>query len=435
MNSNDPIALFRFSVIGSLISQTLRQGDLKQELEKLAQRTWAIPNSHRTQLSAKTIEGWYYLYLKQGLEGLVPKPRLDKGASKLSPSLQQQIILAKKENLKRSVRQLVRLMEERGEVPKGSLSRSTVHRLLQQHGLSAVRGGESEPQEYRAFEAEFAGDIWYSDAMHGPKVMHEGRLRKVYLISLMDDASRLVPHGAFCLGETALDVEGVLKQAVLKRGLPKKLVIDNGAAYRADSLKGICARLGIALIHCRPYAPQGKGKLERWHRTVRAQFLSELRLESMTLPQLNSLWWAWLEQHYHTAQHSALNDSPILRYQRDLSRIRPLGEKATQLDDIFYYRVERKVRRDGAVSYEGVRYEVDYALSGKTVTLVVDPHTQTVKRVVDADGNPISSATLEDKLANTHRRRQRKSEAVAENHSSGPSPVDLAAQRHYGGES
>ncbi|QEP41817.1 hypothetical protein D5085_00835 [Ectothiorhodospiraceae bacterium BW-2] len=91
MNSNDPIALFRFSVIGSLISQTLRQGDLKQELEKLAQRTWAIPNSHRTQLSAKTIEGWYYLYLKQGLEGLVPKPRLDKGASKLSPSLSVKI--------------------------------------------------------------------------------------------------------------------------------------------------------------------------------------------------------------------------------------------------------------------------------------------------------------------------------------------------------
>jgi len=122
MNSNDPITLFRFSIIGSLITQELQQGELKRELDKLAQRTWFIPNSRRTRLSAKTIEGWYYRYQKQGLEGLAPKPRLDKGVSKLAPLLQQQIIAAKRENLKRSVRQLVRLMEERGSVLKGSLS-------------------------------------------------------------------------------------------------------------------------------------------------------------------------------------------------------------------------------------------------------------------------------------------------------------------------
>ena len=104
-----------------------------------------------------------------------------------------------------------------------------------------------------------AGDIWYGDVMHGPKVAVKGRMQKVYLASLMDDASRLIAHSAFCPGETALDIEGVLKQAVLKRGLPKKLVIDNGAAYRAASLQGICARLEIRLIYCRPYAPQGKG--------------------------------------------------------------------------------------------------------------------------------------------------------------------------------
>ena len=132
------------------------------------------------------------------------------------------------------------------------------------------------PEEKRSFVAEHAGAIWYGDVMHGPTVLVGGQWRKTYLVSLFDDASRLVAHSAFCLGETALDIEGVLKQAVLKRGVPSKLVVDNGSAYRAHTLQGICARLGIHLIHCRPYAPKGKGKLERWHRTFRDQFLSEL---------------------------------------------------------------------------------------------------------------------------------------------------------------
>jgi len=105
--------------------------------------------------------------------------------------------------------------------------------------------------------------------MHGPRVLVHGRSRKTYLVSLLDDASRLIVHSAFCLAETALEIEGVLKQGVLKRGLCDKLIVDNGSAYRSGSLQGICARLSISLIYCRPYAPEGKGKLERWHRTLR----------------------------------------------------------------------------------------------------------------------------------------------------------------------
>ncbi len=437
MISNDPVALFRFSVIGALVNAQLKQGELKRTLAELSERPYTLPHSRRTTLSAKTIEGWYYTYLKEGLDGLSSKPRIDKGRSKLNLELQDEILNAKRENPSRSIRQLVRLMEERGKVPKGSLSRSAVHRLLQSQGISVMRGDDSEPKEHRAFEAQYAGEIWYGDAMHGPKIMHQGRLRKVYLISLMDDASRLVPHSAFCLGETALDVEGVLKQAVLKRGLPKKLIIDNGAAYRALSLQGICARLGIALIYCRPYAPEGKGKLERWHRTVRAQFLSEINPPSLTLERLNSLWWAWLEQHYHTAEHSALGSPPIVRYQQDLSRIRPLGEKAAQLDNLFYHRIERKVRKDGAISYGGERFEVDYRLSGKAVSLVIDPHHQSIVDVVDKEGNSLGKAIKQDVIGNSRRRRVQKSEPEGSDNTSistGPSPVDIAVKKHYGEE-
>ena len=238
---------------------------------------------------------------------------------------------------------------------------------MQAHGLSRPSGAPSEPEEHRAYVAEHAGDIWYGDVMHGPRVPMDGGLRKAYLVSLMDDASRLIVHSAFRPGETALDIEAVLKQAVLKRGLPVKLVIDNGPAYRAKTLQGICARLGIHLVYCRPYHPEGKGKLERWHRTFRNQFLSELDVTRIgDLEDLNARLWAWLETVYHRTAHSGLDgQTPLARYQQDLARIRTLGALAARLDALFHHRVTRLVRNDGTVSYQGTRFEVPYELSGQ----------------------------------------------------------------------
>ena len=435
-----PIALFRLSVLGSLTTAQLQRGELKQELERLAARHYDIPNSRRTQISSKTIEGWYYRYQRDGVDGLSPKVREDKGVSKLSGEVQEALVTAKQENPKRSIRQLVKLMEDRGVVPKKSLSRSAVHRLLLHHGISQQRSNDEAPVERRSFEARYAGDLWYGDVMHGPRVVVSGVLRKSYLVSLMDDASRLVPHSAFCLSETALEIEGVLKQALLKRGVPRRLVVDNGSAYRAESLQGICARLPIELIYCKPYNPEGKAKLERWHRTVRGQFLSELPLQKenkpLSLQQLNSYWWGWLEQHYHTTEHSTLGCAPIVRYQQDLDRIRGLEERISQIDTLFYHHIERKVRKDGSISYEGVRYEVDYLLSGQIVTVVVDPHRQLPIEVLDQQGESLSKVVLQDKQANIHRHRQQKGQIdlPIEQQPSGPTPVDLACQRHYGEE-
>ncbi len=433
MKEPHPVAIFRMSVLGSLISSHWHQGELKQEFTRLSERKYAIPGSKQQQVSAKTIERWYYVYQHGGLDALAPAPRSDKGVSKLLPEVQEAIVAAKKENLKRSIRQLVKLMENEGVVAKKTLSRSAVHRLLKRHGLSRPTGGASEIPEHRSFNTEFAGDIWYGDVMHGPKVLVQHRWRKVYLVSLMDDASRLITHSAFCLGETALDIEGVLKQAVLKRGRPKKLVVDNGAAYRAGSLQGICARLGIALIYCRPYAPESKGKLERWHRTLRAQFLTEVDCTQLTLEQLNAKLWAWVERHYHCNEHSGLNgQTPIIRYQQDLDRIRPLGLLATKLDELFYHQQERKVRKDGSVGYKGERFEVAYRLTGQTVNIVVNPHTEEVIKVIDEQGEMISKATPQDTLANSHRQRAKPPKTVyVSNTDKGPNPVEQACQRHY----
>jgi transposase InsO family protein len=143
-------------------------------------------------------------------------------------------------------------------------------------------------------------DAWPAD------LPREGHAQELPRLDVRD-APRLLAHSAFCLGETALEIEGVLKQALLRRGVPLKIVVDNGPAYRAQTLQSLCARLGIHLVFCRSYTPEGKGKLERWHRTVREQFISELDPRHITsLHDLNTRLWAWIEKVYHCSPHAGL---------------------------------------------------------------------------------------------------------------------------------
>ncbi|MDQ6950612.1 MAG: DDE-type integrase/transposase/recombinase [Mariprofundales bacterium] len=423
-------ALFRLSILGPLVSRSnLEHGELKLRIQEIASRDYNIPHTNqRTCIAEKTIEGWYYAHRRGDIDALEPKARIDKGVSKLPLEIRERIIEAKKENARRSIDQIIVFLEGEGVVAKGSLSRSSVHRLLQRCGISRMVGSASMPEEYRAFESQYAGDIWYGDVMHGPSVPVDGRMRKVYLVSLMDDASRLITHSAFCLGEKALDIENVLKQAVLKRGLPHKLVLDNGSAYRSGSLKGICARLGIHMIYCRPYAPEGKGKLERWHRTFRQQFLSELDTSRIqTLADLNARLWAWVESVYHHRVHSSLKGkTPLERYQRDLPRIRALGSKALKLDEIFYHRARRKVRRDGTIAWDGKRFEVPYELVGKYLYLVIEPHAKEAVRVENEEGEILGGVTPLDLVANCNRKRVKPKPDEVENVAPETSMVERA---------
>ena len=232
-------------------------------------------------------------------------------------------------------------MEEQGIATQRQLTHSSVHRLLKRHGLSRRTLADASTIERRSFEASHAGDIWYGDVMHGIAVNTIKGLRKTYLVTWLDDASRLVCHSSFYLDKAVTAIEHAFKEALLKRGLPKKLVVDNGAAYRANTFQTICARLNVRLIYCRPYEPAAKGKLERWHRSVREQFLTELnRVTLTTLDELNARLWAWIEEEYHRQVHSALKKTPLDRYRDDLAVVQPLGDLARHLDDYFDHRVK-----------------------------------------------------------------------------------------------
>ncbi len=177
------------------------------------------------------------------------------------------------------------------------------------------------------------------------------------------------------------------------------------------------------------------GKLERWHRTCRDQFLAELDERHIgALQDLNARLWAWLEQVYHRTAHAGLGGmTPLARYQRDLGRIRTLGPLAARLDALFHHRIARFVRKDGTVSYSGQRFEVPYELAGKTVQLVVDPHAQRVVGVEDEQGHGLGQATPLDEIGNVRRARRKPGAAAVE-----PAPrsatnlVEIAHRQYHG---
>ena len=405
-----PQALFRLSVLGPLASRNqLERGEAKKIIRELAAKTYNIPNSNRVHLSEQTIMRWYTNWRRGGIEALCPLLRSDKGKTKLSDEIQAALLQIKKENPARSINTIIKMCEHQGLVANNELSRSTVHRFLQSQKLSKRTNASSNTIERRSFVAAHAGDIWHGDVLHGPKIQTPNGFKKTYLVSLLDDKSRLLAHSAFCLGETALDIEGVLKQAILKRGIPYKLIIDNGAAYRSESLQTICALLEIKLVYCRPYEPEGKGKLERFHRTFRENFLGEIDINKITnLDDLNARLWAWLEQIYHCRSHSGLNGkTPLDCWRDDLVHVRPLGFKSEKIDDIFCHRYARTVRKDGTVSWEGMYFEVPYELVNEKIILVVDPHTKCALRVESLSGENLGPVALLNKHSNLYRKRQR----------------------------
>jgi len=222
-----------------------------------------------------------------------------------------------------------------------------------------------------------------SDVMHGPRVQVGDRTkRKTYLIAFIDDATRVIPSAAFALSENTQAFLPVLQQAILRRGYSERLYVDNGAAYRSHHLALICAKLGITLIHARPYRPQGKGKMERWFLTLRSQLLTRLTAEdTRSLEALNRRLWAWVEGEYHNSPHRGLDrQTPLERWAQTAQEVR-FPEPELDLNDLFLFEAVRKVQKDRTVSLNGVIYEVDAALVGERVTLRYDP--------ADVPGHPV----------------------------------------------
>jgi hypothetical protein len=241
-----------------------------------------------------------------------------------------------------------------------------------------------------------------SDVMHGPAVVVSGRRKqKTYLIGLIDDATRVVPYGAFALSESTSAYLPVLCQGVMRRGIPLRLYVDNGAAFRSHHLALVCARLGITLIHARPYQPAGKGKQERFFRTVRMRFLPTLGPADLSsLDALNRRFWAWVEGEYHRAPHRGLDDmTPLDAWAMRAGDVRVPGPDL-DLHEMCLLEARRKVHKDRTLSLDGVVYEVDAALVGEMVTVRFDPTKRGASVDIWLAGRKVQSARVVDAYAN-----------------------------------
>ena len=275
------VALFRFAMISEALH--LPPDEVAPYLKRQSQREVTIPGSGRRRVAVTTMRGWIRTYRKSGFDGLMPKRRRDRGSVRKLPGEVVETLLAiRRDNMDLSIRQVIARARAAGAVPDDvAIAASTLHRLFVREGLMERRAGPPSA-DLRRFATEAAGQLWQSDVMHGPKVRdRQGRKRKTFLIALLDDATRLVPYAHFAPGETAADYLVVLKEAILRRGCPERLFCDNGANFRSRQLKMICGRLGISLLHARPYHPAGRGKIERFFRTVRGQFLAPLEAQDI----------------------------------------------------------------------------------------------------------------------------------------------------------
>ncbi len=357
------IAVFRFGVIADLVGRKLNRGEKERILKEKVSYEWDIPRSGRTYIGRSTILTWLRIYERSGrkLESLYPDERSDKGTPRALDEESTAALLALRKDLpKVSLSVLMKEAKKRRIIPE-RVSYATVGRLLKIHGPTR----EISPIDRRRFESELPNDLWQSDALHGPKVLHDGRMRKTYLFAFIDDMSRLIPHAEFYLSERLPSYLDAVKKAFAKRGLPRKLYVDNGSAFRSQLLHHACASLGIALIHSKPYQPEGRGKIERWFKTVRLQFLATVP-DRITLSELNERLKEWVDG-YHATVHGTTKEKPLDRY---LSHIHLVREAPKGLDDYFRVRTVRKVDNDRTVSLAGRLYEAPVDLIGKMVTLL-----------------------------------------------------------------
>ena len=421
------VALFRYGVIADLVHLERGTRGLYKLLEDKAQKVWPIPYSRRNRVAAETIRHWLKQYRKGGFDALLPRPRADAGRSRRLPQQVTDWLLTYKEaHPELSVPQVISEARLLCDLPDElHLAPSTIYRLFTRHGFGKHGRKMTVHKDRRRFAFAKAGQLWMSDVMHGPAVRSKGhKKRKTYLIAFIDDATRVVPFAAFCHSENTAAFLPQLKQAIVRRGIPERLFVDNGAAYRSKHLALVCAQLGITLIHARPYDAAAKGKQERWFRTVRMQLLPMLSDENTeSLQALNRRLWAWVETEYHQNPHRGLDGQcPFDRWAQAADQVR-YPDSEMDLDDLFLFEARRRVNNDRTVSLNGTIYEVEPHLIRATVRLRYDPQAPKGRPVqVWLDAKRQADATVVDAYQNCFVRRQQSDHQRIEASAPPPAP-------------
>ena len=390
------IALFRYGLIAPLLFSPLPSGQVEKALRQIASQSYTIPYSTRTRIGITTLRRYLKQYRQGGFEALRPRERTDKGKPRaLTPEVLEKAIALRQEQPDRTTPMLVELLKRDPELKLSpALNAHTLTTHLREKGKTRRLLGQST-RAFHRFERDEVNDLWQGDSMVGPWLpdpTQPGKKKRAHLFCFLDDHSRLIPHAEFFFEEALPRLERVLKVAILKRGLPKALYVDNAQVYHATQFAAACASLGIFCKHTAPYSPESKGKQERFFSTCRMMFLPEVEASGIsTLADLNESFWAWLELVYHRKVHSETGQSPLERYQAGIAVVRQADPEI--LRKAFLWREKRRVRKDGRVELQGNTYRVDPHFVQRQIELRFDPFDLSALEVW-MDGNCFGTANV-----------------------------------------
>lgn len=377
----EEVAANRLQIISPLMDPVLDKAKM-QEMKEAASIQYGI--------SERTLRRWMNSYRVDGFDGLKPKAPETSGTSKIPESLINEAIRLRREVPKRSVTEIIRILEWEGIAEPGFLRKSTLQDQLSIRGYSSrqMRTYAKDVTSARRFQKPWRNYLWQSDIKYG--IFVDGK--PTYMVCFLDDCTRNILHSEFYQTLDQSIVQDCFRKALLKYGAPDCVYFDNGKQFRTHWMKRACGKLGIRLLYARPYNPEGKGKQERYNQTVDA-FLREASLvKPKTLSQLNRLYDVWMQECYLNVPHSALaGKTPHEAYQSDPHELRFLS--AETIADAFLSCETRKVDKGGCISFSGQKYEVELGLSmiHRSVEVVYDPADISVL-TIECEGFPPCSA-------------------------------------------
>jgi transposase InsO family protein len=366
-------AVFRAQVIAPLVQRVhAEHGELAQALRDLSTLRFTPPGASATRYyQPPTIERWYYAFQKNGLDGLRPKPRSDRGhAQAIEPDLRDLLLEIKREHEDASVSLIRRTLIAQGRMSKNAVSEATLRRLYAEHGLDPkTLRASNDGKVRRRWEAEKPGVLWHADVCHGPSLTIQDRTVPLRIHAILDDASRAIMAILATSTEREVDMLALLVQAIRRHGAPTILYLDNGSTYRGDVLATACARLDISLIHAKPYDPRSRGKMERWWRTLRSGCLDHIgTMASLHDVQVRLL--AFVEEHYHRAPHAGLLGKSPGELIGTESQIIGKTIEEEKMSEALTVRAKRRILADGTIGVGGIDWEIVHGfLAGRKVVV------------------------------------------------------------------
>lgn len=368
LNQPEDMAIWRFGIISALLHRSADSPPLYVDIQSLAQKPYYTPDGRNVSLSSDTIRQWLYRYKHFGLRGLANKQRRDLGTTLVPVPIQNELKRLREQFDDVTSKRLFMKLEEAGLWNGRKPSKTALYRFMRKNKLN--RNQHQKPSSVRTFEYPYFGDMWSADFLHGPKIRKGANSYKTYLSAIIDDATRYVVAASFHLSESTQSFLGDLMLSVRRFGIPKKLYTDNGSAYRSNHLQVVGARLAIALPHTPPYKPQGRGKIERFFRTVRDGFLTGR--SQTTIKTLNKDFSHWLTT-YHNTVHRTLGMSPMNRKLTDVGHPLEQIDPTRNINDMFRLHERRKVGSDGCVRMWKTSFEILDALPGETIDIYYLP--------------------------------------------------------------